>query len=38
MSYPTRGPALAGIGGKANRAGRRHHGPMHFRNVSEAAR
>ena len=38
MSYPARGPALAGIDGKASGANRRHHCTLHFDALLEAAR
>ena len=38
MSYPARGPALAGINGKASQANRRRHCTLHFDALSEAAR
>ena len=38
MSYPARGPAQAGIDGKASRANRQHHCTLHFDALSEAAR
>lgn len=38
MSYQARGPALAGIDGKAIRAERRHHYSTRWDSLSEAPR
>jgi len=38
MSYPARGPATAGIDGKAIRANRRPDHALHLGSLSEAAR